>query len=379
MSGRRSAVARLNRYLEDHQEISRPGLEMIANHKYKSGVYTPLDLLFYKIWWTPVASLLPKWIAPNLITFIGFITTFTNIPLMVHYNPTLESTLPSWVFAYAGFTVFFYITMDAIDGMQARKTNSSSPLGQLFDHGCDCTITTVYSLMMINGLGLGPDWKSVALVVSVQFAFFLSQWEEKYTGTCRTCVMGIFGVTETQLMLMTQMFLSAVYPGIAKMPVYEGWTFSECYVVLYLGFMILVSASCVLAITIKHPSAFRELLSVAVLNLAVFVWSFKFAMQPDEYIVALLALAFNNSFSTSRVIVSSMSHTEFPLYHKAAIPFFVIIAIRLILGYSAISKFMMVFYLGGLLDHIAKALIGIVNEISSYLGIFVFDIVSKRT
>jgi len=25
--------------------------------------------------------------------------------------------------------------MDAIDGKQARRTNSSSPLGQLFDHG----------------------------------------------------------------------------------------------------------------------------------------------------------------------------------------------------------------------------------------------------
>lgn len=28
-------------------------------------------------------------------------------------------------------------TLDAIDGKQARRTNTSSPLGQLFDHGCD--------------------------------------------------------------------------------------------------------------------------------------------------------------------------------------------------------------------------------------------------
>ncbi len=27
--------------------------------------------------------------------------------------------------------------MDAIDGKQARRTGSSSPLGELFDHGCD--------------------------------------------------------------------------------------------------------------------------------------------------------------------------------------------------------------------------------------------------
>ena len=29
----------------------------------------------------------------------------------------------------------FYKTFDAVDGKQARRTNSSSPLGELFDHG----------------------------------------------------------------------------------------------------------------------------------------------------------------------------------------------------------------------------------------------------
>jgi ethanolaminephosphotransferase len=373
-----SARRRLNNFLESEQEVSRAGLNAIAQHKYKSGVYTPLDLLFYKIWWTPVASRLPAWLAPNLITFIGFLVTFSNIPLMVYFNPTLETGLPSWVFAYAGLSVFFYVTMDAIDGMQARATKSSSPLGQLFDHGCDCTITTVYSLMMINALNLGPDWRSAALVASVQFAFFLSQWEEKYTGICRTCVMGIFGVTETQLMLMTTMFVSAMYPNMWTWTVYNNWTVSDCYVLFYLGFMVLVSCSCILGIVFKHPRAIVELGSVAGLNLFVLMLSFN-GMRPEEYLVVLLALAFNNSFSTTRVIVSSMSHTEFPLYHTQAIPFFVLIFLRILMGYSAGWKLVFVFYLGALLDHVAKALVKTVNEISSYLGIYVFDITRKRT
>jgi phosphatidylglycerophosphate synthase len=33
--------------------------------------------------------------------------------------------------------LFVYQSLDAIDGKQARRTNSSSPLGELFDHGCD--------------------------------------------------------------------------------------------------------------------------------------------------------------------------------------------------------------------------------------------------
>lgn len=35
------------------------------------------------------------------------------------------------------FCISTYLNMDAIDGKQARRTGTSSPLGELFDHGCD--------------------------------------------------------------------------------------------------------------------------------------------------------------------------------------------------------------------------------------------------
>lgn len=37
--------------------------------------------------------------------------------------------------------LFIYQSLDAIDGKQARRTNSSSALGELFDHGCDAVST----------------------------------------------------------------------------------------------------------------------------------------------------------------------------------------------------------------------------------------------
>ncbi|XP_016686895.2 choline/ethanolaminephosphotransferase 1 isoform X4 [Gossypium hirsutum] len=36
-----------------------------------------------------------------------------------------------------GYFYFLYQTFDAVDRKQARRTNSSSPLEELFDHGCD--------------------------------------------------------------------------------------------------------------------------------------------------------------------------------------------------------------------------------------------------
>jgi ethanolaminephosphotransferase len=44
---------------------------------------------------------------------------------------------PSWTYLQAALGLFLYQTLDATDGKQARRTQSSSPLGELFDHGCD--------------------------------------------------------------------------------------------------------------------------------------------------------------------------------------------------------------------------------------------------
>ena len=54
--------------------------------------------------------------APNLITFIGFLIQSSNILPIFYYRVILETSLPNWVFFYAGITVFIYQTLDAVDG-----------------------------------------------------------------------------------------------------------------------------------------------------------------------------------------------------------------------------------------------------------------------
>lgn len=44
--------------------------------------------------------------------------------------------------------MFIYQSLDAIDGKQARRTGTSTPLGELFDHGCD-SISTGNCLSLI--------------------------------------------------------------------------------------------------------------------------------------------------------------------------------------------------------------------------------------
>lgn len=54
--------------------------------------------------------------------------------------------MPGWMYFYSATCSFIYQTMDAVDGKQARRTGTSSPLGQLFDHGCDA-VTLFFGLL----------------------------------------------------------------------------------------------------------------------------------------------------------------------------------------------------------------------------------------
>jgi len=62
------------------------------------------------------------------------ITAFVN---MVYYDFKFETAVPASVLLLNGFSMFWYQTMDAIDGKQARKTDNCSCLGQLLDHNFD--------------------------------------------------------------------------------------------------------------------------------------------------------------------------------------------------------------------------------------------------
>ena len=64
------------------------------------------------------------------------------------------SQAPLWAYIACACGLFIYQSLDAIDGKQARRTNSSSPLGELFDHGCDSLSTGIsdFLMLMINSI-----------------------------------------------------------------------------------------------------------------------------------------------------------------------------------------------------------------------------------
>ena len=46
--------------------------------------------------------------APNLVTFVGFLAILSSYSTMLYYDTTLKAEIPSWVFFKAGIEVIAY-------------------------------------------------------------------------------------------------------------------------------------------------------------------------------------------------------------------------------------------------------------------------------
>ena len=103
---------------------------------------------------------MPLWVAPNLITIVGLAINIVTSLVLVWYCPTATEVAPWWTTFSCALGLFIYQTLDAIDGKQARRTKTASPLGELFDHGCDSLSTVFVSVASCCAVRLGmyPGW-----------------------------------------------------------------------------------------------------------------------------------------------------------------------------------------------------------------------------
>nr|CAD7439654.1 unnamed protein product [Timema bartmani] len=145
--------------------------------------------------WNFVVMFCPKWVAPNLLTFSGFLFTVLNFFLFAYYDYDFYASsvkhpeadpIPRWVWLIAAINIFLAYTLDGIDGKQARKTQTSGPLGELFDHGLDSWTAILIPVCMYSVFGRGPESISTLrfyfCLWNVFINFYLSHWEKYNTG-----------------------------------------------------------------------------------------------------------------------------------------------------------------------------------------------------
>ena len=138
-----------------------------------------------------------------------------NVALAYWMAPSLDidEDPPRWIYFSYALGIWLYSTFDNVDGRQARRTKSSSPLGELFDHGCDALNTVFSSILQVGALGAGHSKATVLLVIIETFGFYLSTQEEYHTGTLYLGYVN--GPTEGIVLAIFVFTISGIYGKLA--------------------------------------------------------------------------------------------------------------------------------------------------------------------
>lgn len=161
----------------------------------------------------------PEWLAPNTITLIGFIVQLSALVAVAIYCPNLTEVPPQWVCLFGALCMFIYSTMDNMDGKQARRTGASSPLGLLFDHGCDALNAGFVGPLIANRVfGADPNaWHILGLWSTTTIPFFLNTWEQYHL---KKFILPIInGPSEGLVLAIITMIVAGVYgPEVYSQP-----------------------------------------------------------------------------------------------------------------------------------------------------------------
>lgn len=186
--------------------LSETQIKRLKEHKYSSSCISILDPPMQK-YWNWLVTLVPLWVAPNLITIVGLAINILTSVILMYYSPTATEQAPWWTTLMCAIGLFIYQSLDAIDGKQARRTGNSSPLGELFDHGCDSLSTVFVSLASCCAVQLGeyPGWM-LFQCLTASTLFYCAHWQTYVSGTL---TFGKIDVTEGQIVVMIVMLVSS--------------------------------------------------------------------------------------------------------------------------------------------------------------------------
>jgi len=131
-----------------------------------------------------IVKIFPRWVHPNIVTAMGFVSAFTAAALVMYNSPELKSEANDEIYLYVALGMVAYTVFDNTDGKQARRTGSSSFVGEVLDHGVDFTVVTASFIILCDSTGLLADYPYLAVVVfaSIGLAQFMNNWYHAITG-----------------------------------------------------------------------------------------------------------------------------------------------------------------------------------------------------
>jgi ethanolaminephosphotransferase len=292
-----------------------------------------------------------------------------------------------------------YQTMDNVDGKQARRTGTSSGLGELFDHGIDSLNCTLASLLETAALGLGTSPAGVFTALCPCIPMYFSTWETYHT---HTLYLGfINGPTEGLLIACSLMIISGIcgtelwsqplanilgghFAGLAE--ILGETSFLDIWVPLIFVSMI----ACHIPFCIYNVAQARrrqglpvapvllELTPMAVFTFAITAWlgsPYSALMTNNHLVLFCITMSFVFGRMTTKMILAHLTRQPFPYWTVMLWPLVggCFLSNMPRIGLPQLSATLELYYLWGYLIFAAVVYFRwayvVINAICNFLGI----------
>lgn len=347
----------------------------LKNYKYNALDKSPISNYIMTPIWNFSVKLFPKWLAPNVITLMGLFLIIISLSLSLHYDFSCLGNAPSWVyFTHAG-CLFLYMLCDAVDGKQARRTGSGSPLGQLFDHIVDSFVASITPVMLASAMGLGISVELILFVVNFKFCAFYANLEEFYT---HKFVLGTVNGPTEGILSGIAVFLVAGFKGpkffsfLLRRDIHQDYSNLAIFGV-FMGVQVAVStifAICRDENVTDRAAVIFHALSPMTFYLTFFLIS-KQLNSPFKFYILLLCEMTNFSILILELIYANFGSLDIPIYSPTTIAF----VLMLIVNYKDYQLYTLaVCSVLGLMIF----LYAVFSEIAEILDIPIFTIPKKK-
>ncbi|CCK72009.1 diacylglycerol cholinephosphotransferase KNAG_0I02230 [Huiozyma naganishii CBS 8797] len=338
--------------------VPNHSIDNLKLYKYQSEDRSILSNYVLKPFWRKFSEIFPLWMAPNLVTLSGLAFIIANVLTVLYFDPTLTQESPRWTYFSYALGLFLYQTFDACDGMHARRTGQSGPLGELFDHCIDSLNTTLSLLPFWSAIGMGYNYFFLVSQCICLTNFYLSTWEEFHTH--KLFLSEFCGPVEGVIILCFSFLVTGIW---GQQLVWHTTLFEINGIeieVIHLTFLFMVSAVILNIVTAlknvkdyyvsqsgKDESQVKKEIAGAMDGLmpfaVYFISVFNLAAVDIRFInlPLVLSIGLTMAFVVGRIIVAHLTKQPFPMFNAPmAIPsiqLVVYLVARYILKYDSVE------------------------------------------
>lgn len=340
-------------FSSDTKYLSAEHLQGFQKYKYSSVDTNPIGKYVMHPFWNWLIEYFPRWIAPNLLTFVGFLFIIKSFFLLCYFDYYFYASsnenknwpaIPSWVFALVAANIFISYTLDGIDGKQARRTQTSGPLGELFDHGLD-SWTTVFIPIFLYSIFGRPDFslpprRLYFVCWNVFFNFYITHVEKYNTG-----ILYLPWSYDMSMLASVAMFgvTSVLTHNTWKSIIFKNYSLCELLELLFyvtsciFNIPVVVYNLYVAHVTKKGKNlgiweGSRPLIPLLLFLALSLIWLHYSPTNIIERDPRAFCLLSGNIFSNicCRLIIAQMSNTRCQIFNWMLLPFSVIILVSIL-------------------------------------------------